>query len=84
VTPVAASNSTTFTWDANGTTAPIPVMVAEIGHPPANGGWQRQTRHGLMEKRAIFGAGTPGNYLVDLGSGSIIASNMVSIPPVTR
>src|SRR5882724_6360366 len=77
VTPVAASTSTTFTWDANGTTAPNP-GDGSGNWSSASQWWDGSVNQTWVDgKRAIFGAGTPGNYLVDLGSGSIIASNMV-------
>lgn len=78
---VPVSHATTNTWDFNGITPPNPAdgsgnwLTANNwwnGSANVSGNW---TATG--SDSAIFGTGTPGTYLVNLGGGNIYASNIV-------
>jgi len=78
---ISASRGAVLTWDFNGTTAPNPSdgsgtwLTANDwwnGSANVNGNWAA-----TAPDSAVFGAGTPGTYLVNLGGGNIYASNIV-------
>jgi autotransporter-associated beta strand protein len=79
--PIAGAPVSTNIWDANGVTAPNPMDGSGNwltssnwwnGSANVNGHWTNSP-----SDSAIFGAGTPGSYLVNLGGGNIYASNVV-------
>src|SRR5258706_1753723 len=74
--PVSGPASWTYTWDANGASGPNPSdgsgswsAVNQWWNGAANQTWV--DNHGV-----IFGVGTPGGYLVNLGGNTIYASNL--------
>lgn len=71
----------TNTWDANGTNMPNPADGSGAWLTPTNW-WNGSTNVGgnwnaTTPNSAQFGAGTSGNYWVNLGGGTIYASNVV-------
>src|SRR5882672_8800318 len=70
-----------LTWDANGATAPNP--SDGNGNWLTAGNWWNSSNNvngswtATTPDSAVFGAGTPGTYLVSLGGGNVYASNIV-------
>src|SRR5258708_31000869 len=78
---ITVSHAATNTWDFNGTTSPNPADGSG-NWLTANNWWNGNVNVGgnwtsTGPDNAIFGTGTPGTYLVDLGGGNIYASNIV-------
>src|SRR5260221_4146109 len=74
--PVSGPASWTYTWDANGASGPNPSdgsgswsAVNQWWNGAANQTWV--DNHGV-----IFGVGTPGGYLGNLGGNTLYASNL--------